>query len=60
MNTVTFTKISNERFLTNSETRGTVSKKYIDKVYNLPGEAVGSFTLLKKSYFTQKQLAIFY
>ena len=49
-----FTKISNELFESNSVIVGKVSKHYIDKNYNLGGEASGDFTLLDKNYFKNK------
>ena len=54
--TISFNDLGNGLFKTNSIFRGIVSKKYIDKNYHLGGNVGGSFTLLKKSFFTESRV----
>lgn len=54
--TISFTDMGNGLFKTNSIIRGNVRKEYIDKNYNLGGEILGSFTLLKQSFFTEQRV----
>lgn len=53
---ISFTDMGNGLFKTNSIARGSVKKEYINKNYNLGGEVLGSFTLLKKSFFTEQRV----
>lgn len=53
---LSFTQLGNGLFKTDSIVRGNVRKEYIDKHYNLGGEVLGSFTLLKNSFFTEQRV----
>ena len=50
---ITFTRINTTLFQSDSVLRGKVSKKYIDRIYNLGGSVGGDFTLLNKQYFNK-------